>query len=647
MALPIELFVTDAAGNPINGARVFHYEAGTFSAKAVFTTSALDVAYPQGFSLPNGRGVYFLGEGAYRRRVTTADGVDLPAYALDNVQAPTDNGGTLRTELTANTADAGAGLVAFNHAAAYAADTVGWALRQDFASGVNPLRWLPPNEWAAVLNGTSTFDCTTALQSAINHASNNGLPPVCVPSGIWRYTRLYTYYDATLNPGFNSTKMARVRLIGAGRLQHAEANGWPGEGWHGTVLLSTATTGDCFNMSPASANGGFYPARENALENITLIGNTPGFVVRHHCAISSQMRNVTILQLNAAGSGVYWHSAWFTNWDTVWITNTATSGQTGVGVDFGATIFAGSFRFTNCVFERFRDGFQINDSVQSVSMLFDGICTFQSNARDGLQINAPMRSLVLDTPYIEFNGRSHVRCALTTGGVQSLAIRGGFSLGGTSSATSMTGPMIHLRNVTNWSVDGLAVFRPWTDIVDVEWYAANGTAGAIKNVCVDASDNTPGGVIYLAKVNDQRAMPTLEGNNLIGSSQVREYDAASYFVNTKHGLLGFESMAWQQPVQRLTMGLNATTFLQSGTTAPLVVFNITGGGSFVALPGSPGTGRYIVIANQASSVASTLVRQPNGSTNLATLTAGQAVLCYFEPTAGLWVAVGPLAFAGV
>jgi hypothetical protein len=645
-------------GDLAAGFRLYTYAPSTTTQKNAFTDQAGTI--PHTYTADGAGGQYialdargelpaplWLASGGYDIALKTPAGVTVwTRRAVGSDDAAIAGVAALSADIASTAAGKGAALVGFDPAVAYAQNTVGWAERIANPDA-NPLRWLAPAEWAAVLNGSSVFDCTTALQSAINFASNNGRPEVFIPAGIWRYTRLYNYYDATLNPGFSASKMGRVRIVGAGRLQHAEANSWPSEGWHGTILLSTVTSGDCFNVSPASSDGGFYPSRENAFENITLIGNTTGFVVRHYCAISSQMRNVTVLQLNAAGSGVFWKNAWFTNWDTVWITNLQTTGQTGVGVDFGASLFAGSYRFSNCCFERFQDGFQVNDTLQSVALLFDGVCTFQSNARDGLQINGAIRSLVLDTPYLEFNGRSHVRCTLTSGGVQSLAVRGGFALGGTSGATSMTGAMFHLRNVTNWSIDGLAVFRPWTDIVDAEWFAANGSVGAIKNTCVDASDNTPGSVIYLARVNDQRAMPTFEGNTLIGSSQVREFDAATYFLNSKHGLLGMESMGWSQPVQRITMGLNGTTFLQSATTAPLVVFNITGGGSFLALPGSPGTGRYIVIANQTASAASTLVRQPDAVTNLATLTAGQAVLCYWEPTAAKWIAVGPLAFTGL
>ena len=585
------------------------------------------------------------------------------AAAATTPDSPTD---TLRFDLSDNTSGGkGAGMVGFGAAVVYAAGTVGAYLRNLAASGGSALVGFLQAGTGAVSRtlqskardvvsvkdfgavGDNAADDTAAIQAAINYASNNGCPVVFVPVGRYLYTRLYTYYDAALNPGFNAARMGRIRVVGEGRLQHGEANLWPGEGWHGSILISTATSGDCFNMSPASADGGFYPGRENGLENITLIGNTPGFVLRHHCAINSQLRNVTVLQLNVAGSGVYWHSAWFTNWDTVWITNRNTTGQTGVGVDFGATLFAGSFRFADCVFERFRDGFQINDSIQSVCLLFDGSCTFQSNARDGLQINAAMRSIVLDTPYLEFNGRSHVRCTAPSGGIQSLSIRGGFALGGTDSASTMTDAMIYVRGVTNWSIDGLAVFRPWTDVVDVGYFSANGTVGAIKNVCVDASDNTPASVIYLARTDDQRAMPVFEGNSLIGSTQVKEYNDASYFVNSKHALFGVEAMAWTQPVLRQTLGLNQALALQSATTPPLVVLDVAAPGSLVAMPGLPGQGRQIVIASQATSAQTTSIRQVDGTTVISALAPGQALLCWYEPTAAKWIAVGPLVFTGL
>lgn len=496
--------------------------------------------------------------------------------------------------------------------------------------------------------GDGVTDDTAAIQRAINWASNHGNGRIEAPVGHFKFTRLYLYYDEDLNPGFNEAKMGRIWIRGEGQLQHAEANEWPDEGINGTVFESTVVAGDCFLMSPAGSDDsdGPYPSRQNVLEDLTFIGNTTGYVVRHYCAISSQLRDVTVVQLNAAGSGVYWHSAWFTLWENVWVTNRQTVGQTGAGVDFGATKFAGSFRFSNCCFERFQDGFRVNESSQSVALLFDGVCTFQSNARDGLQINAAIRSLVVDIGYFEFNARHHLRCAPVSGAVQSLAVRGGFVLGGTDLAASMTGSMIYLRSVTNYSVDGLSVFRPWTDVVDVVRYADNGTIGAIKNVCVDASDNNPLADIFLVRVDEQRSMPVLEGNTIFGDANVKEYDSGLFRQNAKLGV-GIESAIWNQPVDRRTMGLNGTTFLQSNDCAPVQIFNITGAGSLMALPGDPGKGREIMVANQVSSSSSMLVRQADQVTNLISLNPGQAAYCYFEPFAAKWVAAGPVAFAGL
>jgi hypothetical protein len=512
---------------------------------------------------------------------------------------------------------------------------------------ISAFDFLTPAQIADVEAGTMALDCTVGLQNWINAVSNSPGRRGYAPGGKYRFTRLYGYRDATLNPGFSASLQGRLILTGDGQLIDAEANQWPTAGFTGTVFVSTETTGDGFIISPASFDVDPYPSRGFALEYLSIVGGMTGYVLRNSQCPWAKMRNVTILQTNPAGNGVLWRSSWFTDWGNVYVTNTAVTGKTGVGVDFGASLFAGSFRFSNCAFERYRDGFVVNESAASVALVFDGVCTFQGNVRDGLQINGAIRSLVLDTPYFEFNGRSHIRCTLTAGSIQSLSIRGGFMLGGTDSASTMTGAIIHLRNVTTWSVDGLVVFRPWTDIVDVQWFTVNGTSGAIKNTTIDASDNTPAGLIYLARVDDQRAMPVFEANSLIGSAQVREFDASNYLLNSKQGNFGLEAFAFSGPVQRRTMALNGTTFLQSATAASVQVFNITGAGSFVALPGSPGEGRRIIIANQTVSTSSTLVRQPDATTNLVTLNAGQAAICIYDTVAARWAAIGPLAFTGL
>ena len=87
MALPITAYITTAAGTPVNGAKIYTYEGGTLSPKAVFTTSALTVAHANPIIAANGKATYFLGSGSYRIRVTDASDVELPQFAVDKISA--------------------------------------------------------------------------------------------------------------------------------------------------------------------------------------------------------------------------------------------------------------------------------------------------------------------------------------------------------------------------------------------------------------------------------------------------------------------------------------------------------------------------------------------------------------------------------
>lgn len=61
----------------------------------------------------------------------------------------------------------GAGLVGFNHSTLYAASTAGWGIRSS-VTDYNILRDIPVAEWAAVLDGTTTVDHSSILQTRIN-----------------------------------------------------------------------------------------------------------------------------------------------------------------------------------------------------------------------------------------------------------------------------------------------------------------------------------------------------------------------------------------------------------------------------------------------------------------------------------------------
>jgi len=104
--------------------------------------------------------------------------IPMGGYKLTGLAAGTTNGDAVRWEqavLLTNlasiaSASLGAGLSGFDWALNYAADTVGWGIRT--AQGKpNALRWMPVAEWATILDGTSTTDHTSYIQTAANNSA--------------------------------------------------------------------------------------------------------------------------------------------------------------------------------------------------------------------------------------------------------------------------------------------------------------------------------------------------------------------------------------------------------------------------------------------------------------------------------------------
>jgi len=91
--------ITDAAGAPINGAKIYTYTAGTLTAKAAYTTSALSVATSNPIiTAADGTARFYLGSGSYRVRVFDATDVELTQYADDNMSRAIDEGSLLNID---------------------------------------------------------------------------------------------------------------------------------------------------------------------------------------------------------------------------------------------------------------------------------------------------------------------------------------------------------------------------------------------------------------------------------------------------------------------------------------------------------------------------------------------------------------------
>lgn len=159
------------AGALMVGGRVYTYTAGTTTFKTAYTDSA--GATPHTYTSDGIGGQYialdsrgeipaplFLATGAYDIALKRMDGTTVWTRRAQ---------GADDTALTAlaNSADPakGAGMIGFGNIDYPAGTLGGYVVAQ-----IDVLRFIPPAQWGAILAGTSTYDATAAIISAINEA---------------------------------------------------------------------------------------------------------------------------------------------------------------------------------------------------------------------------------------------------------------------------------------------------------------------------------------------------------------------------------------------------------------------------------------------------------------------------------------------
>ena len=205
--------VNDSAGNPVSGAKIYTYEAGTLTAKAVYTSSALTTAASNPVICDaSGRAQFFMGSGSYRFRVFDSSDVELTAYAADNISG----------DVTASLAESsGASLVGFMPSGTGAVtSTVQTKLRE----------WVSVKDFGAVGDGTT--DDTAAFVAALAAHDFVYVPPVVGSS-----------YRITSTITITGTKTLAGPDGGSQAFQHT------------AIYHDPSATGELFNVTSSEQQG--------------------------------------------------------------------------------------------------------------------------------------------------------------------------------------------------------------------------------------------------------------------------------------------------------------------------------------------------------------------------------------------------------
>ena len=496
--------------------------------------------------------------------------------------------------------------------------------------------------------GDGVTDDTAAIQNAINYASNTGRPVIYIPSGRYVISTIYLTYDATLNPGFNTSLGGRICLLGDGRMSNSDMENYvPGYSTVGTMLISTATTTSAVVMATASQNANPYPVRRQEIKNLSVIANTTAWCIENNSSSEfSIMEDVCALQQSAGGNGVLWLSSWNSKLSRVSISTTSGVVSSGDGLRVGASIFAGLYVFENCSFKRFTNAVKITSSFISVNFKFES-CAFELAEEYGVLINGSTRTIGFDNCYFEFNKISHIKVDLPSSStVQNLFVDGCFMYGATSSASAPSGPLIDLKQCRVASISNTNFFRPWTTLVYNKFDngSASGFRTVVRQCAIDTSGVTYTGspTIYFVDSNDQQTLPMLEENYFptgsINGATFLEVQSA-YLRPTKLENLSLRTMnfAFSGVFRRDMDVLNEQDYPQV-YTAPVRIYTCTASGVSVQMPSGVALDAHSFhIANSSASSTNLGILQPGGAT-LVTLTPGQSALLVGDPNTSLYVA---------
>ncbi len=172
--------------------------------------------------------------------------------------------------------------------------------------------WVDVRAFGATGDGVT--DDTTALQDAINYAATNGLS-VYAPEGHYKFTRLYLYYDATLNPGWPQTAgfEGKVKVKGDGAVG---GYNFLNSVWTGTVLESTDATGPAIKIDGTGVGSRMT---NFVIEDMSIIATNTTQVLDIDIANYGFALNRLLVGQKGAGGGILYEGGYVCTWTDILI----------------------------------------------------------------------------------------------------------------------------------------------------------------------------------------------------------------------------------------------------------------------------------------------------------------------------------------